>query len=150
LAQPLADCQPEPRPAVTPRRRAVRLRERVEHLAEPAGGNPDACVAHREPQLDARAVRPPRPDRDGDLAFVGELHGVVNEVDDYLPAPHRVPRHGCRDGRLESVCEVEPLPARGKREQVERLLDAPAQVEGSALQVELARLYLREVEYVVD
>ena len=59
--------------------------------------------------------------------------------------------HTCaRNAVVHLVGQVELLLRRLGGQQVERVLDAGAQVEGSALQFELAGFDLREVEDVVD
>jgi hypothetical protein len=99
----------------------------------------------------ARSVAdPPRIDPQHDFPVLGELHGVVQEVQEDLSQPGEVADDG--RGRLwvDDVCEVERLVRRGVRHELEGGLDAFSQAEGLMLQVEPPGLDLREVEDLVD
>ncbi|MCX5743251.1 MAG: hypothetical protein NT062_12225, partial [Proteobacteria bacterium] len=149
LDEPLADREPETGAAVEPRRRRVDLGERAEQPVDPIRGDADASVAHADPQGDELAVGDPV-DGDEDVAPLGELHRVRQQVEQHLPDAPEVAADPERGRRIDEVRELEPLRRRGRRDQVERGLDALAQVERMELDLELARLDLREVEDVVD
>jgi hypothetical protein len=67
----------------------------LEHLAALLGGHPDAGVADPEVQFD-RFVRGDLLDANDDLAFLGELDGVVAEVDEDLSKAQRIADQGSR------------------------------------------------------
>ena len=88
--------------------------------------------------------------REHDLALGGELHRVRHQVDEHLPQPRRVAaqRGGEADVPVHEQLEVARL--RGLGEQADDVLEQQAEVEVDGLELELARLDLREVEDVVD
>ena len=110
-------------------------------------------VAHRE----ARAGTSPRPagsalDRATTTSpSLGELDRVREQVEQHLPQAGRV-ADDRRRARPSSIRQPSsrPFSAGARRDDVERALDALAQVERLALELELAGLDLREVEDVVD
>ena len=95
-------------------------------------------------------VEPLGAHRDHDLAAFGELHRVVQQVDEDLPQPGDVADERPRRVRVQVVRDVEALLQRAGGHELERRLDALAEVERGAVQVEPAGLDLREVEDVVD
>ncbi len=88
--------------------------------------------------------------RQHDLARLGELDRVAEQVEQDLAQPRHVADDGRRHLALEHVGEVEVLLGRARADQVERRLDAVAQVERLRLDVHPPGLDLREVEDVVD
>ncbi len=97
------------------------------------------------------AVRPGALPRDDhvDPAGLGELHPVAKQVDQDLAEAGDVAHHLLRQVGREMAGHGQPL-RRRRRHQVEVRGDAVAQVEGLVLELEAARLDLREVEDVVD
>ena len=85
-----------------------------------------------------------------DLALLGELHRVGQQVEDDLAQARDVAAIAARHVALEQVGDVEVLLDGARRDEVERRLDAVAQVERLRLDVHAAGLDLREVEDVVD
>ena len=85
-----------------------------------------------------------------DLALLGELHGVAEQVDQDLPQARHVADDRFGRIRIDDVGQVQALLGSARGQQIERALDALAQVEGLILQFEPVRLDLREVEDVVD
>ena len=79
-----------------------------------------------------------------------ELDRVADEVDQDLAQPGDVADQDLRDGIIDDVGEVELLLGGLGRQQVERLLDAGMEFERMMLQLQLARLDLREIQDVVD
>ena len=63
------------------------------------GGNPHACVVHREMQADLRVAAPLLFDRDRDAALVGELDRVADQVQQDLAQPRRIAAHDRAAGR---------------------------------------------------
>src|SRR6185503_12887331 len=101
LDEPLRDGEAEPGPAVAAGHRPVGLDEGLEEPALRLGGDPDAGVAHLDPH-DGGRVRAGRalaglePDADLDLAAVGELDGVPDEVRQDLAKAPGVAGDPCR------------------------------------------------------
>ena len=87
---------------------------------------------------------------DDDLAALGELDGVADQVDEHLAKPSRIAEDGRRHVRLDVTGQLEALLVRARRQQPDRLLHGLAQVERHPLERQLPRLDLREVENVVD
>ena len=84
------------------------------------------------------------------LAVLGELDGVRQQVEQHLPQPGRVADDPGGHALLHEAAELDLLLGGSRGDHVERRLDAFAQVDGRTLELELARLYLRVVEDVVD
>ncbi len=87
---------------------------------------------------------------EGNFAAVGELDGVADEVEDDLAQALVVADEAGGEIVVDDVDEVEVLLARLRGKEVDRLLDAGAQVEGIFVELEPASLDLGEVEDVVD
>ncbi len=150
LGQALADGQAEPGATVAAIRGGVHLAERLEEAVEAVGGDADAGVPDHEVQLVT-----PRRDLEGlhgdaDLARLRELHRVAQEIDQHLSHARGVPPQPDRGSVLEEVGELEALLACPGRDELERVLDALAQVERGLLQLQHAGFDLREVQDVVD
>ena len=144
------DRQPEPRPAVLPRGRAVGLRERLEDELLLVLRDADAGVLHGH--HDTRLLLVLALDRDADhhAAPFGELDGVREEVDEDLPEAEWIADQRARDVGREVVLDREALLLRaqgdGAHAVVEHLLD----LESHRLEIEPTGLDLREIEDVVD
>ncbi len=80
----LDDGEPEAAAAVVPGGGGVDLGEGLEQAIEPVGGNADAAVGHLDAHLDLLA-QPPGRAGDEDVALVGELDGIADEVQHDLP-----------------------------------------------------------------
>ncbi len=99
LDQPAADRQPEAGAAVLARGGHVGLRERLEQLRRLLRRHADARVAHRELELHLLAGPLEQLDVEPDLAALGELHGVVDEVGQDLAEPQRIAEQMLGDRR---------------------------------------------------
>ena len=151
LDQASGDAQAEARPAEPPHRRGVSLMEGPEELPDLVGGHPDPLILDldEEPALPSagRAVADPHHDP---TAGLGELDCVADEVHDDLPEPRRVhdPHRRRAADRLDfqrdALLDGVDL-QRGDHFQS----DLPGRVV-DPLQIEAARLDLREVKDVVD
>ena len=144
------DRQPEPGALVPSRDVLVAAIERREDPALLVGRNPGAGVRDGEPQqrapLRARlAVHAHR-----DLAPLGELERVADEVDHHLPEPVRVADEAVGDLRVHQVDHLHPALAGLVRERPERLRELVPQPERLVGEAQLARLDPGEVEDVVD
>ena len=152
LGQPLADRQAETGAPVAARRRGVDLAERLEEPAEPVGRDADAGVPDGEGQLGERprAVRTVGRHRQDHLAPLGELDRVREQVQEHLAEARHVPDDRGGGAVADQIGEVEPLLGGAGGHEIERGLDALAEVERLGLELELPRLDLGEVEDVVD
>ncbi len=119
-----ADRQPQPGAAVAPAHRAVGLREVLEHLLEGVRSDADAGVL--DPDADQGLVVGPlqQPDAHHDLAALGELDRVAQQVGQHLPQAERVAAQAQRCvGRDDLHRQLDPLGLRRLREHRQRLLD---------------------------
>jgi hypothetical protein len=89
-------------------------------------------------------------DRQHDLAGVGELDRVRQEIEQDLAQARHVADDRGRNVAFEVVDEVQAFLDGARRDEVERGLDALAQVERLRLELHPVRLDLAEVEHVVD
>ena len=87
---------------------------------------------------------------DDDLALLGELHRVGQQVEQDLAQSAQVADDRGRQIVLQLVGELDALGGGRGHDHVERALDALGEAEGLVDEVDLARLDLREVEDVVD
>ena len=89
-------------------------------------------------------------DGDDDLALLGEFDGIADEIDQDLTEPPRVP--GQRVGHVgrDAAGQFQALGVGPLREGAQGVFHGHAEAERGDLEVELARLDLREVEDVVD
>ena len=79
-----------------------------------------------------------------------ELDRVREQVEQHLPEPSDVAHDSRRDALVDETAELDDVLRGARRDDRERLLDAFAEIERRSLQLEPARLDLREVEDVVD
>ena len=150
LDQVPGDGQAEPGAAVAARRRHVGLLERREQPLDLVGGDADAGVADGE-------VRAPRVDRlarhrdlDADLAALGELDAVAEQVQEHLAQAQRVADDALRRARLDPVDQLEPLLVRPDRQRPGGVGDDFGEIELDGFELQLADFELRDVEDVVD
>jgi len=90
------------------------------------------------------------PDADLDLAALGVLDRVRQQVAEHLAQPQRIAHHHARHGWLDAADHLQLLSLGLARVQLARLLGEFAHVERLEHQVHLAGLDLRVVEDVVD
>ncbi len=165
-----ADGEAQAGAAVFARGAGVELVERPEQLRGLLRRDADAGVAHTEAQETGAGrreagcgrrgffrLRPPVAghlglgrdgDRDLDLAGLGELHGVVDEVGQDLAQAAAVHDDGRGHVVGDGVEQLEFLLGGACGEEVERVLDAFARVARRRLELELARLDAGVVEDV--
>ena len=128
------DGQAEPRAAVAARRRRVGLHEGAEDLPLLVGRHADAGVRHGE--LRDRAVsrqHGPTRDVDDDLALLGELDGVADQVDDDLAQSARIADE--RVGHVRARCGTtssRPFSCARGASSLTRVLDRVAEAERRA------------------
>ena len=132
------------------RSRTVRLPERLEYQILLVGGDADACVHDLELEGGFVFGDGFRIDGHHDVAFVGELDGIADQVREHLPQAHRIADERRRDLRRDVGHDLEPLLVRAKGERTDRIGDQIAEIERDGFELELARLDLREVQNVVQ
>jgi hypothetical protein len=153
LGEAAADREAQARASVAPADRRVDLAERLEQQVHPVGRDADAGVADFDrgsPRRAASRRGRHRVDGEHDLAAVGELDRVREQVEDDLAEPALVAEDRLGQAVAQRVGQLDALPRRGRGHDVEGALDRGPERERLGLEVDLARLDLREVEDVVD
>ena len=125
--------------------RTVHLLERLEHPREFVRGDPDAGVAHLDP--DAPAIVP---DDDRHAAGIGELHGIADEIDQDLSHALRVARLPGGAGERTVEMQLQALRAGAAGRQVDDVAQRRPEIEGGRHQLQLAGFRPGEIEDVVD
>ena len=144
------DREPQPRAAVAPRRRAVRLRERLEDLSLLLRSYADAGVADRE--VERHAVRAHRlhAHAENDFTRRRELDGVPHHIQQDLPETAGISKQDLRNVGDDVTRELDAFFGGAERQQLGGVADRLAQIEFGVLEVEPLRFDLREVQDVVD
>ena len=150
LHQLPADGEPETGAAETARGRGVRLRERHEEALLVLVRDADPRVDDVEVERHPFGVLVQDRDPDDDLALGSELDRVGAEVHEHLTDPGGVAEEARGYVGRDVDDELDPLAVRGSRQNAAHVLDHAADVEVGLLDVEPARLHLREVQDVVD
>ena len=161
LDQALRDRQSQPRPAVSPSGRGVRLLERLEDQRLLVRRDADAGIADVKMQRDRRrgddatavqcriaVLR--TADIQHDLAAMRELDRVADQIDHDLPQASRVPDERVGHIGRDSKRQFQMFAMRPHRERLHRIPQHLAQAEDIWDEVQFSRLDLREVENVVD
>ena len=89
-------------------------------------------------------------DGQDDLAGLGELHGVLEEVGEHLGDPHRVTGQALRQLGVDAPGEGQSLLSRQRNAPLDRFLYDDPQADCVLLQLDLAGLDPGEVEDVAD
>ena len=150
FGQAAGDRQPEPGAAVLARRRVVGLLEGVEEAWQGTVGNADAAVAHFETHHAGLAVvLVERAGTQGDVAALGEFHGVHRVVEQRLLQAHRVAAQG--SGEVAAL-DIEPqtLGPRAFGDDGADRVEQVADVDRGVVEGKFAGLDLRDVENIVD
>ena len=87
---------------------------------------------------------------DQNMAGVGELHGIADEIGDDLPDTADIADIGVGKAGLDAHDQFEILLLRPRRDQCRHVLDRLRECEGRRIEHELPGVDLREVEDVVD
>jgi hypothetical protein len=140
--------QPESAAAEPPRRRRVRLHERLEESRLLVRRHADARVRHVDAQQRPVVALLER-DRHPHAAPLRELHGVGDEVQQDLSQARRVGRDALRQRSAPVEVEGEALGDRARAHEVGHLGNEDDRRAGDLLERHLARLDLRQVEDVV-
>ena len=136
--------------AITPRRRHVGLRKRLEQSLLVAVAQANSGIADFEPEDDLPLRVVDHAHIEGNVAAGRELHRVAAQVDEYLPQPPGIPFEGSRHAMLDDAREFEPLRRSTLANDLRDLVQRFPEVEVDALEFELPCLDLGKVEYVVD
>ena len=143
--------RPEPGAAIAARRGRIGLHERPENLPllVLAGCR---CRCRRRVNFSAASssVQPGRARRRRSLRPFGELDGVADQIDEDLPQASGIADERVGHVRHDAARQLEAFLVRARRQQADGVLDDVAESERDALERQLARLDLREVEDVVD
>ena len=151
LDQPAADGQAQPGAAVLAGGGHVGLGEGLEQFRRLLRGHADAGVAHGELELHLLAGVFEQFDLEPDLALLGELDRVVDEVGEDLAEPERIAEQILRESPSEtSARNSRPFSCAFWAVSGGDRADHLVELEIGGLDVELAGLDLREVEDVVD
>ncbi len=145
-----ADGEAEAGPAVAPGHGGVRLRERLEEPPDVRGTDADARVTDGAAQAHAAGGRRLGGHPHLDLAVLGELQGVADQVREHLAETVGVPTEARRNVGADDGREIEAPVAGLLAQELDRLFDEATEIEVDALQVELPGLDLGEVQDVVD
>ena len=150
LRELLGDGETQPGAAVAARVGGVHLREFGEQAVLQLLWNADARVDDLEldPCPSARGVE--EGDQKRNAALLGEFHGVAREVEEDLAQAARVAAQAVRHLGCNVAADLDALRLGARRQQVDDAFDQATQLEVQAVDLELARLHLREVEDVVD
>ncbi len=148
--QMAADRQPQARAAIAAAGGGIGLRKRLEQPALLLGRHADARVANLEAQADRCLRALDDVDADSHLAALGELDGVVPEIEQHLAQARRIAHQGHGQLRRLREQQLDALLLRAHAHQVRQAVEHVAEVERDRLDVQLAGLDLREVQDVVD
>src|SRR5215467_11027150 len=141
------DGKAEPRAAEALRGRGVSLAELLEQPCLLLGSHANASVSDGELNPAASVGDPTRLQLD--LTLFGELAGIAQQVEQYLPQPHGV--HGEDTQVLLGVNDEAALVLLGKLTRgVDHVVDQGRELHGLRIEFELSSLDLRQVENLVD
>ena len=150
FGQPFADDQAEAGAAVAPRGRAVHLLERLEKFFRGFLGDADAGVGDGEKKVMALVIPGLDLNVDNDFAPLGKFDRVSDQVDEDLPQAGGVADQIGGNFLRDEVGRFQMLAPDLDHEKIDRFLDALPQIEGTLLEVHLARFDLGKIQDVVD
>ena len=110
----------EARAAEAPRRRCLRLHERLEEARLRVRRDADAGILDAQFDRSARAARLGHLHTQRDLALHRELDGVAHQVEEHLTQPNAVAAHARRHFRRDVDAHRKPFSARGPRASLRR------------------------------
>jgi hypothetical protein len=135
--------------AETARRRRVGLAEGLEQTSDGLGIETDPGVPDGKAQGAGFGVRGRR-DLDRDLALLGELDGIADQIEQDLPEPDRIAQDDGRHAGIDPRRKLEALAPRLGGQRLDDALDDRARHDLDALEIEPAGFYFREIQDVVD
>ncbi|OEZ48764.1 hypothetical protein DUGA6_63190 [Duganella sp. HH105] len=150
LHQLFGDRQSQAGAAVLAGGGAVGLREGIENARARFAGDADAGIVHFETQADGLRILVHHGHLDRDLAAVGELDGVAQQVEDDLAQPVRIAADGDRDIVGDRQFQADALGLRLWREDVVDIVEQLAEIEMDVFDGQLAGLDLGKIQDVVD
>ena len=142
--------RPEPGAAVLPRGRRIRLDERAEDFPLLVFRDADAGVSDRKTEPHVILAAFIDGDVDADLALIGELDCVGDQVEDDLPQASRIADERVGHVGRDAAGELQSLLIGARREQFDAVFDRVAEVKRRPLERQPARLDLRDIQDVVD
>ncbi len=148
--QALADHQAETGTAVDARGRGIGLGEGLEQAFGRGRGDAHAGVLHLEQHLAVRARLAALGHAHADVALLGELDGVADQIGQDLAQAHGIAAHGHAHRRIDLHRQRQSLVLRRLLHQAAHRIEHLAQIETDGLQFQLVRLDLGVVEDVVD
>src|SRR5262249_55126129 len=137
----------KPRAAEALGSRGIGLAELLEELGLLLGGHANAGVSDRELDPVATVGDPARPQPD--LAFLGELAGIAEEIEQYLPQTHGIDGEGAEFLVRFHQQTVFVLLSELTRS-ADPLADQGRELPRLRFKLKLARLNLGEIEHLVD
>jgi len=136
--------------AEAPGRRRIGLGETFENPPERFASDADSGVRNREPQrCRHRAVAIGR-DPQGDLADLGELDRIAQQVEQHLAQPRRIADQVVAHSVSDFIDQLQALLVGPGGDHLDHLLQMVTERKAGALQLQLRGLDLGQVENVVD
>ena len=123
-----------------------RFGRRRKQRVEPIRGYSRPLVSDGEVKLHASLALVERLGHHQHVAVRGELDGVRDEVDQHLPQVHGIADDGGGHCQVHLAIEVDAAFGRAKRDDVERLVDDVADVEGLLVEGRPARIEPPRIE----
>src|SRR5690606_7489574 len=130
---------------MTARRGTVDLAELLEHRSQLVGGNADACVLYVEDYVIVLAH-----DVDQHMTPLRELDGIAGEIGQDLADTPDIADDPVRQVGIDTHNQLKILLGDARRNQRRDVLHGFTQVERCRIELDMAGVYLREVEDVVD
>jgi len=143
------DRQPQSGAAEAAGRRSVGLGVGFEDAAQAVGRDADAGVAHLESAAQAAAMSSELKAR-VDVAALGELHGVAEQVGGDATPFDRIAEHRSRRVGLDQGGELDAFPGGLRLELRDRFLDQADGVEGDAFDLDGSLVVAGEFEDIAD
>ncbi len=133
-----------------PRQRVVGLTEGLKQCAHVLVGQPDAGVLHADAQLHIVFLFVFEHGAGDDGAFAGELDRVADQVGEDLLESQRIAQQCQRRVAIHQAHQFQLFRMGGRGEDGQGVLQQVAQVEGHAVEHQLAGFDFREIQNLVD
>ena len=148
--QMVADRQAQSSAAIFSRGRPVRLNERLKNHGVLFFGDSNAGVGDGKQKNGAGVAELADDHLYYDLAFIGELYRIADQVDQDLPQPPWISQQQVRGLGSDPAFQLQSLVRGALRERPEDVADRVSQREVDPLQIEFACLDLGKVQNVID
>ncbi len=148
--QPGRNGQAQTRASILPGRRTIGLRKGLENQPLLFRRNANPCVGYDKVQTNLLLGLRFRLNADGYLTLLGELNGVVDEIEEDLPQATWIADERLGHFGRDMASQVQSLLAGAESEHSDDIVDGIAQVELDAIKVQLSCLDLGKVQDVVD